>query len=69
MQHLDHLASAEDVSGTWCNSNAVTSSVMEAVSFVTPDNEAHFRLIEKRNRMHLPREIVAGFEPQPAPDK
>ena len=42
-----------------------------AVSFVTPDSEAHFRLIEKRQNMHLPRETVAGFEPteQAAQDK
>src|ERR1035438_8016145 len=42
MQHLDHLAPAEDLSGTWCNANAVTSSVMEAVSFVTPVLENFF---------------------------
>jgi superfamily II DNA/RNA helicase len=35
-----------------------------AVSFVTADQEGHFRLIEKRHRMNVPREIVAGFEPQ-----
>lgn len=34
-----------------------------AVSFVTPESEAHFRLIEKRNRVHAPREQVEGFEP------
>ena len=34
-----------------------------AVSFVSASTEAHFRLIEKRHRMTLPREIVAGFEP------
>jgi ATP-dependent RNA helicase RhlE len=34
-----------------------------AVSFVIPSAEAHFRLIEKRNHIRLPREIVAGFEP------
>ena len=33
-----------------------------AVSFVTPSAEAHFRLIEKRHRIRLPREIIAGFE-------
>ena len=39
-----------------------------AVSFVTPASEAHFQLIEKRQRMSLPREVVAGFEPtEPAP--
>ncbi len=35
-----------------------------AVSFVTTGQEAHFRLIEKRQRMQLPREIIAGFEPR-----
>ena len=33
-----------------------------AVSFVVPDSEAHFRLIEKRQNLRLPREQVAGFE-------
>jgi ATP-dependent RNA helicase RhlE len=35
-----------------------------AVSFVTAESEAHFRLIEKRNGVNLPREQIAGFEPQ-----
>ncbi len=34
-----------------------------AISFVTADSEAHFRLIEKRQGLHLPREQIAGFEP------
>jgi ATP-dependent RNA helicase RhlE len=34
-----------------------------AVSFVSASTEAHFRLIEKRHKMTVPREIVAGFEP------
>ncbi len=34
-----------------------------AVSFVSAATEAHFRLIEKRNGLRLPREQVAGFEP------
>jgi len=34
-----------------------------AVSFVTAATEAHFRLIEKRNRLRLERELVSGFEP------
>jgi len=33
-----------------------------AVSFVTASAEAHFRLIEKRHGIRLPREIIAGFE-------
>ena len=41
-----------------------------AVSFVTADAEAHFRLIEKRQHLTIPREQIAGFEstetPQPA---
>lgn len=36
-----------------------------AVSFVTEDGEAHFRLIEKRQGFGVPRERVAGFEPAP----
>ncbi|GGY16412.1 DEAD/DEAH box helicase [Massilia dura] len=34
-----------------------------AVSFITPDAEAHFRLIEKRQDKRVPRERIAGFEP------
>jgi ATP-dependent RNA helicase RhlE len=34
-----------------------------AVSFITADTDAHFRVIEKRHRLSLPREQVAGFEP------
>ncbi|WP_295995652.1 DEAD/DEAH box helicase [Rugamonas sp.] len=44
-----------------------------AVSFISADTEAHFRLIEKRQDFLLPREQVAGFEmletlAPPAPD-
>ncbi len=35
-----------------------------AVSFVTPASEAHWHLIEKRQHLALPREIVPGFEPE-----
>lgn len=34
-----------------------------AVSFVSADTLAHFRLIEKRQGMQLPLEQIAGFEP------
>jgi len=34
-----------------------------AVSLVSAGTEAHFRLIEKRQNLVLPREQVAGFEP------
>lgn len=34
-----------------------------AVSFVSESTEGHFRLIEKRHRIRLPRETIAGFEP------
>ncbi|MBI2800567.1 MAG: DEAD/DEAH box helicase [Gammaproteobacteria bacterium] len=34
-----------------------------AVSFVSATAEAHFRLIEKRHAIKLPRETIAGFEP------
>lgn len=34
-----------------------------AVSFVSAATEAHFRLIEKRQGLTVPRECVAGFEP------
>jgi ATP-dependent RNA helicase RhlE len=35
----------------------------QAVSFTSAGSEAHFRLIEKRQNLLLPREQVAGFEP------
>ena len=38
-----------------------------AISFVTAQSDAHFRLIEKRQAMNLPREQIAGFEPVEAP--
>ena len=38
-----------------------------AVSFVTAKNSAHFALIERRHRLTLAREVVAGFEPTEAP--
>ena len=38
-----------------------------AVSFVTADAEAHFRLIEKRQHLTLPREQIPGFEPTELP--
>ncbi len=38
----------------------------EALSFIGAADEAHFRLIEKRQGMVLPREQVAGFEPRDA---
>ena len=34
-----------------------------AVSFVSADTDAHFRLIEKRQHLSLPREVIVGFEP------
>ncbi len=47
MKQMNHLAVTEDLSGTWCNASAVTSSVMEAVSFVTPVLEKFFILTVK----------------------
>lgn len=38
-----------------------------AVSFITASSEAHFRLIEKRHDMRLPREQIVGFEPTELP--
>jgi ATP-dependent RNA helicase RhlE len=37
-----------------------------AYSFITPDMEGHFRLIEKRQGLRVPRERIEGFEPQGA---
>ena len=34
-----------------------------AISFITPDAEAHFRLIEKRQGLRVLREQIPGFEP------
>ena len=35
-----------------------------AVSFVSVANHEHFRLIEKRHRLNIPREHIDGFEPR-----
>jgi superfamily II DNA/RNA helicase len=37
-----------------------------ALSFISADTEAHFRLIEKRQQLSLPRERIEGFEPTQA---
>lgn len=34
-----------------------------AVSFITAETDAHFRLIEKRNKLAIPREQLPGLEP------
>ncbi len=34
-----------------------------AISFISAETHAHFRLIEKRHRLTLPREHIPGFEP------
>ncbi len=43
-----------------------------AISFVSASTHAHFRLIEKRHHLDIPREQIAGFEPveidAPAPN-
>jgi superfamily II DNA/RNA helicase len=38
-----------------------------AVSFVTAEASAHFKLIEKTHGHHVERERIAGFEPTQAP--
>ena len=38
-----------------------------AISFVTPESAAHFTLIERRQRVSVPRERIEGFEPTGAP--
>ena len=35
-----------------------------AINFISAESDAHFHLIEKRNKIQLPREQIAGFEPQ-----
>ncbi len=42
MKDLNHPTAHADLSGAWCNANEVTSSIMEAVSFVTPVMEKFF---------------------------
>lgn len=39
-----------------------------AISFVTAQAEAHFRVIEKRQGLRVLREEIPGFEPQDVPD-
>ncbi|MCH6255179.1 DEAD/DEAH box helicase [Puniceicoccaceae bacterium K14] len=36
-----------------------------AVSFITSEDEEHFKLIEKRNKVTVARELIEGFEPAP----
>ena len=38
-----------------------------AISFVSAGSDAHFRLIEKRQGLSLPRERIPGFEPADVP--
>jgi superfamily II DNA/RNA helicase len=38
-----------------------------AVSFIAPEAESHFRLIEKRQGLRVARERVPGFEPKDQP--
>jgi ATP-dependent RNA helicase RhlE len=38
-----------------------------AISFIGADDAAHFRLIEQRNQLALPREQVVGFQPSDVP--
>jgi superfamily II DNA/RNA helicase len=38
-----------------------------AVSLVTAESQAHFRLIEKRHQLSVPRERIVGFEPHDTP--
>ena len=38
-----------------------------AISFITAETEAHFRLIEKRQGLAVPREQIPGFEPTQSP--
>lgn len=42
MHHLNRTAAAENLSGPWCNDDAAASSLMEAISFVTPVLERFF---------------------------
>lgn len=42
MKDLNHPTTHEDLSGAWYNADEVTSSIMEAVSFVTPVMEKFF---------------------------
>jgi len=56
MKNLNHPTTQEDLSGAWCNDNEVTSSIMEAVSFVTPVMEKFFI-----------RTVDEGLSPQTPP--
>jgi hypothetical protein len=38
-----------------------------AVSFVTAESQAHWRLICKREQLELPLEVLPGFEPTDTP--
>lgn len=61
--NYDLPRSAEDYTHRIGRTGRAASSGL-AVSFVSAETHAHFRLIEKRNHLNVPREQVPGFEPR-----
>lgn len=60
MNELNQQTTNEDLSGAWCNADLVTSSIMEAVSFVTPVMEKFFiRTVDEGLSSHTPPALRA----------
>lgn len=58
MLGLDKQFADIDLTGNWCNEDAATSSLMEAVSFVTPVLENHFiRTVGEALKGRAPSEL------------
>jgi predicted metal-dependent hydrolase len=58
MAHFSRLSIKDDLSGNWCNDDAVISSLMEAVSFVTPILENYFiRTVAEALMYQIPHEL------------
>jgi predicted metal-dependent hydrolase len=59
LKTLVHHESLEEVPADWCNADLITTSIMEAVSFVTPVLESYFiRTVVEGSRTHQDAELA-----------
>lgn len=58
-----HADTREHRLGNDQSTSRVLIVASDLLSFVPASVEEHFRLIEKRQGLRVPREIIAGFEP------